>query len=55
MSLMGQAFFSKELMAEVFRKKGKPKSVRHIALCIRDDSTLRPLLEKRGVQVEVRS
>ncbi len=54
MSLMGQSFFSKKLMGEVFREKGKPKSVAHIALCTKDDAVLRPLLESHGIQVEIR-
>ena len=40
MSLMGQALFSAELV-----KRLNPKSVRSVALCIADDSVLRPLLE----------
>jgi hypothetical protein len=40
MSLMGQTFFSAELM-----KRFKPASVRSIALCELDDSVLRPILE----------
>jgi hypothetical protein len=54
MSLMDQSFFSKKLLTEVFRTKGKPKSVTHIALCTQDDTILRPLLEKHGIRVEVR-
>ena len=41
MPLMGQTLFSKMLV-----KKLKPKSVRSIALCIKDDEVLRPMLEK---------
>lgn len=40
MSLMGQAFFSAALMARF-----RPRSVHAVALCNRDDSVLRPLLE----------
>jgi hypothetical protein len=41
MSLMGQTLFSIELM-----KPFKPRSVKSVALCCRDDVVLRPLLEK---------
>ncbi len=41
MYLMGQAFFSPELL-----KKFKPRNVLSIALCTKDDSVLRPLLER---------
>ena len=40
MYLMGQTFFSAELI-----KRFKPASIRSVALCARDDSVLRPLLE----------
>lgn len=40
MYLMGQVVFSAELVKRFF----KPKSLRSIALCKRDDSVLRPLL-----------
>ena len=40
MYLMGQAVFSKELM-----KRFKPASIKSVALCINDDTVLRPLLE----------
>lgn len=40
MYLMGQCLFSLELM-----RAHKPRSVRSVALCARDDSVLRPLLE----------
>src|SRR3954451_278104 len=46
MYLMGQALFSKHLM-ESFR----PRSVRTVALCSRDDSVLRPLAEAHGIEV----
>ena len=49
MNLMGQAFFS----AEVVRAFG-PRSVVSVALCNRDDSALRPLIEQYpGMQVVV--
>ncbi len=41
MYLMGQAVFSVELM-----RKFNPKSIRFIALCIKDCSVLTPLLDK---------
>lgn len=40
MNLIGQTLFSKQLM-EIFR----PRSIVSIALCGKDDSVLRPLLE----------
>ena len=40
MYLMGQTFFSAELI-----RKFRPASVRSVALCLADDSVLRPLLE----------
>ena len=39
MYIMGQGIFSAELM-----KRLKPKSVKSIILCTKDDATLRPLL-----------
>lgn len=42
MSLMGQTFFSEQLL----RKYHKPKSIISVALCTKDDSVLRPLLEQ---------
>jgi hypothetical protein len=41
MSLMGQAIFSIELM-----RPFNPKSIRSIAICTKDCSVLRPLLDK---------
>ena len=41
MYLMGQTLFSKELMKEF-----KPKSIKSVALCTKDDTVLRPMLEK---------
>jgi hypothetical protein len=40
MYLMGQALFSAELM-----KRFEPASIRSVALCAKDDSIMRPLLE----------
>lgn len=48
MPLMGQTLFSKKLV-----KKLKPKSIKSIALCTRDDVVLRPMLEKHGCKVVV--
>lgn len=49
MYLMGQTLFSAELM-----KKFKPNSMRAIALCNKDDSVLRPLLERYpGMEVVI--
>ena len=42
MYLMGQALFSYHLLT----KYHEPKSVTSVALCTRDDSVLRPLLER---------
>jgi len=41
MYLMGQTLFSKQLLQQF-----KPRSILSIALCTKDDSILRPLLEK---------
>jgi len=48
MYLMGQAFFSKELM-----KKFEPKSIRSVIVCTKDDSVMRPLAEQFGLEVKV--
>ncbi len=49
MYLMGQTFFSAELI-----KRFGPASVRSVALCTKDDSLLRPLLEQYpGMEVVV--
>ncbi len=48
MYLMGQAFFSKELM-----KKFNPKSIRTVAICGKDDSVMRELSEEFGIEVIV--
>ncbi len=45
---MGQAVFAIDLV-----KPLEPASIRSIALCEKDDSVLRPMLEKHGVEVEV--
>jgi hypoxanthine-guanine phosphoribosyltransferase len=47
MYLMGQALFSRELIL-----KKKPKSVRSVAVCRKDDKVMRPLLEAHpGIEV----
>jgi hypothetical protein len=48
MNLMGQAFFSRELI-----KKFNPSSVRSVALCTKDDIILRPMAEAQGIEVVV--
>jgi hypothetical protein len=48
MYLMGQAFFS----AELIREHG-PKSVRTVALCTRSDAKLAELCERYGIEVVV--
>ncbi|MGA9723842.1 MAG: hypothetical protein WBQ86_15395 [Candidatus Binatus sp.] len=49
MYLMGQGVFSAELI-----KRFKPKSVKSIILCTKDDATLRPLLAPfANVEVEI--
>ena len=48
MYLMGQAFFSKELM-----KKFNPKSIKMVAICGKDDSVMRSLSEEFGIEVVV--
>ncbi|MFT4261352.1 MAG: hypothetical protein ACMXX9_02890 [Candidatus Woesearchaeota archaeon] len=42
MYLMGQTLFSEQLL----KKYHNPKSIVSVALCTKDDSVLRPLLEK---------
>jgi hypothetical protein len=49
MYLLGQALFSRILLEERF----SPRSVRSVALCSVDDSVLRPLAERFGVEVVV--
>ena len=49
MYLMGQALFSKQLVEQM-----GPRSLRSVALCTKDDATLRPLLEAfEGCEVVV--
>ena len=49
MYLMGQALFSRDLVWRF-----NPKSVRSVALCMKDDSVLRPMLEAfEGLEVVV--
>ena len=49
MYLLGQAFFSRELIKDRFA----PRSIRTIALCARDDAILHPIAERFGVEVVV--
>jgi hypothetical protein len=49
MYLLGQAFFSRELIKDRFA----PRSVRTIALCALDDAILHPIAESFGVEVVV--
>lgn len=46
MYLLGQALFSRELM-----RRFSPRSARTVALCEKDDSILRPIAEKYGVEI----
>ena len=46
MYLLGQALFSRELM-----RRFCPRSARTVALCEKDDSILRPIAEKYGVEI----
>lgn len=48
MYLMGQAFFSVELL-----RLFKPKSIRSVLICGKDDVILRPICEKSGIEVVV--
>jgi hypothetical protein len=48
MYLMGQAFFSAELM-----KRFNPRSIRSVALCEAHDSVLSPLLKKHGIEIVI--
>jgi hypothetical protein len=49
MSLMGQAFFSAELM-----KRFKPSSILSVALCLKDDCVLRSIFESYpNMKVEI--
>jgi hypothetical protein len=49
MYLLGQAFFSRELIKDRFA----PRSIRTIALCARDDAILHPIAERFDVEVVV--
>ena len=49
MYLLGQALFSRELVREHCR----PRSVRTVALCGRDDDVLHPIAEYFGIEVTV--
>jgi hypothetical protein len=46
MYLMGQAFFSRELM-----KKFEPKSIRAVIICAKDDSVMRALADSHGLEI----
>jgi len=48
MYLMGQAFFSRELM-----KTFKPKSIKTVAICGKDDTVMRDLCNKFDIEVIV--
>ena len=48
MYLMGQAFFSRELM-----KKFKPKSIKTVAICGKDDTAMRELCDEFEIEVVV--
>ena len=48
MNVMGQAFFSIELM-----KKYLPKSIKSVIVCNKDDEVLRPIAEMQGLEVKV--
>jgi hypothetical protein len=49
MYLLGQAFFSRELIKDRFA----PRSIRTIALCAIDDAILHPIAERFGVEVVI--
>ena len=49
MSLMGQAFFS----AQLLKRKLNPASIAIVAICNQDDSVLRSLAEAQGIKVVV--
>jgi hypothetical protein len=50
MSLLGQAFFSRELIKDRFA----PRSVRAVALCAMDDADdLRPIAKRFGIEIVV--
>jgi hypothetical protein len=48
MYLMGQAFFSRELM-----KRFEPKSIRAVIICTKDDSVMRELAESHGLEIVI--
>ena len=49
MYLMGQAIISKELM-----KRFKPRSIKSVAICTKEDSVLEPLLRKfKNIEVVI--
>ena len=48
MNLLGQAFFSRELM-----KRFNPRSIRSVAICTGSDDILGPIAEKFGIEVIV--
>ena len=50
MYLMGQAFFSRELM-----RKFEPKSIRAAIICSKDDSVMRALAESYGLEIIIYS
>jgi hypothetical protein len=49
MYLMGQAFFSRELI----KACAAPRSVRTVALCSADDAVLRPIAERFGIEIVI--
>ena len=49
MYLLGQAFFSRELIKDRFA----PRSIRMIALCAIDDAILHSIAERFGVEVVI--
>jgi hypothetical protein len=50
MYLMGQAFFSRELV-----KAFNPKSIRTVAICVQDDSVMHTLCEQFQIEVVIYS
>ncbi len=48
MNVLGQAFFSRELM-----KSFEPASIRTVVLCQKDDSALRPIAEAYNIEVVI--
>ena len=48
MYLMGQAFFSRELV-----KAFKPNSIRTVAICVQDDSVMHALCDKFQIEVVI--